>query len=765
MNNPGLKKPISNAASQAKDAYRRAHQSGSTPRSTNIGSHGESFQAKQERMFTQPLIWWYAGTAFPLLAGTFGPMANAFTICALVEHWRVAIPPGRTEEHGVDIPDPKWLLALNSCALASALIANLFLLLSMARRVRFTIAQPVTILGFWIASIMHIVPISIASHGLKVPNVNDQALSQAYYYAIFGAALYQIISYLLCITVWGAYKNHYRKRFRLTGAQRTLMVQTVGFLVYSWLGALVYSNIEGWKFLDAIYWSNLTILTIGIGDLYVPATTLGRALLFPFALGGIISVGLVVGSIRSLILDKGRAKMSKRFTERMRLKVVKQIAHAARNESKKSPLLGGLSMSRPTDPALNPKNEEDELRRRMAEFNAMRTVLRSAQRRRKYVALFTSTTVVGILWTIGAVVFWSSERRQEWTYFESLYFSYTTLMTIGYGDFRPESNSGKPFFVFWSLLAVPSLTILISNMGDTAVKWLRDLTIWVGEVTLHPGQGKSTLKSARRKMRKSTRRMTGPRKLGDPEKGTLRDQYENLKDVHPELVKPVADLAPKHGEKKCNGTLADPKEHGVHSEGDDRERGKDNACPVEARSSFPDILAEQCYIRLLLAQVRKVYADHIAAPEGAKRYSYTEWAFFLKLMGEDENSSACHRQAPKRGTRGHQQSLQQTSTRKTRTPECNGVSHKPDTSGRAAEDQDDEPKRWSWLGERSPLIGPQTESQWILERLFKRLEHCLEDHWEADEHETRRAGEEPQQWDGTEIPNSSASRAIPEGLQ
>src|SRR6266536_3813425 len=56
-----------------------------------------------------------------------------------------------------------------------------------------------------------------------------------------------------------------------------------------------------------------------------------------------------------------------------------------------------------------------------------------------------------------------------------------------YGDFYSQSNSGKPFFVFWSLLAVPSLKILISNMGDTIVKGIRDLTLWVGKFTVLPG--------------------------------------------------------------------------------------------------------------------------------------------------------------------------------------------------------------------------------------------------------------------------------------
>ena len=44
----------------------------------------------------------------PLMAGTFGPMASAFSICALVESWRVVIPPGKTENTGEGIRDPSW---------------------------------------------------------------------------------------------------------------------------------------------------------------------------------------------------------------------------------------------------------------------------------------------------------------------------------------------------------------------------------------------------------------------------------------------------------------------------------------------------------------------------------------------------------------------------------------------------------------------------------------------------------------------------------
>lgn len=35
-------------------------------------------------------------------------MASAFSICALVENWRVTIPPGGSEANGVDVKDPRW---------------------------------------------------------------------------------------------------------------------------------------------------------------------------------------------------------------------------------------------------------------------------------------------------------------------------------------------------------------------------------------------------------------------------------------------------------------------------------------------------------------------------------------------------------------------------------------------------------------------------------------------------------------------------------
>ena len=270
----------------------------------------------------------------------------------------------------------------------------------MARRVPFQIAQPITILGFWVASVLLIgLVVNASSSSSFHDGIKHPALTQAYYYAIFAAGLYQIISYLMCVTVYGAYKGHYSKEFKLTVAQRTLMLQTIAYLVYLLLGALVYCHIEGWKFLDAVFWADFTTLTIGLGGEYVPSTHLGRGLLFPFAMGGIIILGLVVGSIRSLILEKGKKKLAARMTEKTRVKLLKQIEKMGQ-EKRALSRKGAMGLSKDTAKALTVdpgEGEISEVERREAEFNAMRKIQEQAATSRQYMSLGISTFAFAFL--------------------------------------------------------------------------------------------------------------------------------------------------------------------------------------------------------------------------------------------------------------------------------------------------------------------------------------------------------------------------------
>ena len=347
----------------------------------------------------------------------------------------------------------------------------------MARRIRFAIAQPIIIIGWYISSVL-LVGIVIA-FGALMDNMNKsgRVYTQAYFYGIYAAGIYFIIASLLTVTAYGAYRNHYSREYRLTTSQRTLMLQTIVFCVYLLGGSAVYAKIEGWRFLDAVYWADYTLLTIGIGN-FVPKTHLGRGLLFPYAVGGIVNLGLIISSIRTLMLEHGRQKMGDVLTAHTHKLLVKEALSDHNHLRGLVPHLGDVGEN---------AGDIGDRERQKREFITMRRIRQIATVQHKWVSLTLSLVIWMTMWLIGAVVFWRSESDHHWSYFEALYFAYTSLLTIGYGDFFPVSSLGKSFFVFWSLLAVPTITILISNIGDTLIRFIRDLTNFLGELTILPG--------------------------------------------------------------------------------------------------------------------------------------------------------------------------------------------------------------------------------------------------------------------------------------
>ncbi|KAJ5512825.1 hypothetical protein N7463_002377 [Penicillium fimorum] len=463
MNDPGLDDAI------ADEAVALDHTSSSP--NHEIDENDKSLQ--QDAEYQQAARWWLASTAYPLLAGTFGPMASAFNICSLSQPWRMDL----TSSGGTDVPDPKWVTAINAISLVFALIANLALSLNMARRIRFETAQPIIIVGWYISSALLIAILIPFGVDMYKPENNGRIYSQSYYYGTFAAGLYFIIASLMVVTGYGAYRGCYSRRYNLTTSQRTLMLQTIIFCFYLLGGAAVYSKVEGWRFLDAVYFADYTLLTIGVGN-FSPGTHLGRGLLFPYAVGGIIILGLIISSMRTLMLENGKQKIGNILTARTHKYLLKEAFSDRSRVNGIIPSLGEKSAK------AEGRSEREQHKR---EFIAMRQVRELANIQHKWLSLLVSFLLWMTIWLIGGVVFWRSESNAKWSYFEALYFAYTSLLTIGYGDLYPISSLGKSFFVFWSLLAVPTITILISNLGDTAIRFIRDVTLFIGELTILPG--------------------------------------------------------------------------------------------------------------------------------------------------------------------------------------------------------------------------------------------------------------------------------------
>ena len=70
-------------------------------------------------------------------------------------------------------------------------------------------------------------------------------------------------------------------------------------------GTIFYSSVEGWEVIDSLYFSVMTMSTIGYGDFH-PTTTLSKLFTITYAL---LSIGVfvaVVTKIVAVILDKKR---------------------------------------------------------------------------------------------------------------------------------------------------------------------------------------------------------------------------------------------------------------------------------------------------------------------------------------------------------------------------------------------------------------------------------------------------------------------------
>ena len=543
------------------------------------------------------------------------------------------------------------VVAINSISLAIGVLANLALLLGMAHRLSFTISQPITIVGWYISSILLLVIVCLAPSHLDISS--EYAFGQPFIYACLASFIYFFFASLLVVTTLFAKRGHYSPDFSdtLTLPQRTLMAQSTGFIVYLMCGAAVFSHIEDWRLVDGLYWATITLLTIGYGDV-VPETHLGRSLIIPYAIAGIISLGLVAGSIGSLVLDRAQQKMNARWTIRERARL---------------------------EPTITQPHPEDatDMEKERREFNAMRRIQSRAQSRHRWTLLAISTVALFMLWLLGALIFWRTEnsvysfQTSPWSYFDAIYFMFISLLTIGYGDFAVRSNVGRPLFVFWGLLAIPTMTILIASMGATFLILVKGIIQEIDAFVVLPHEGGGEKTSFTRKAfhhaKLKHKARTGYEGAGKD--GPGHDGHVHGHEVHGEGIRDPNTGKIMHLEKHTEDVP-----HIDHSHDE----------------------AVQMRNYLLAKEIRALFED---ISDSGKQYSYEEWARYLKLLG------IRHRPADVAGA-----------------VDADAKRRNPDVTA-----------EWDWLRDDGPLFGKKSEPEWVLDRLTQQLEENLRLDGLADE--------------------------------
>ncbi|PQE29100.1 potassium channel protein [Rutstroemia sp. NJR-2017a BBW] len=624
-------------------------------------------------------------------------------------------------------------IILNAVSLACGFTGNFFLLLNFTRRVRYIVALPLSII-FWYFATGILIGIIIAMHQYEPPIRPGQTYSQGFWSAIIAATLYMIGSMILMINMMGYFLGHYPQHFELDDDQRTLILQTMMFFIWLAGGAGVYEAVCGFSYANALYFCDVTILTIGFGD-FVPTNSLGRGLLFPYAVVGIIFLGLMINSLHKFASGMSQEKIVKQHALHQRESTVgrtvtsenelrDRLGLPPRAEGRPSNVVaasggiirrssldryghfavqgrtitfrekrvktlgnGGRGGAGSTYAPQTPLNRDAKLRHRADQkspraksikrreklillreekdrFEAMREIQSNVRRFKQYYALSMSVIAFLVLWCGGAVVFWRAEQReQDLTYFEALYFCYVSLLTIGYGDLAPKSNAGKPFFVVWSLVAVPTMTILISDMSSTVVAAINRGTFTLADWTIMPKAGVwHDFLQKHPKLRGWLERKTTERKA----KKRIRQGFEiQNPDEDPSVDSPTADADEP---SPTLGRLAEVIEE-----------------PVEQ--------TEHDLARKLALSIKRVAND--LRLEKPKKYSYEEWVEFTRLIRfSTQSSKEVHREEEEEGL-----------------------------------------VEWDWIGEDSPMLADVSESEWVLDRLCESLNRYTKKQGRARHHE------------------------------
>ncbi|CAE6511960.1 unnamed protein product [Rhizoctonia solani] len=248
----------------------------------------------------------------PILSGIIIPFAILLEIPGLTEHWYIRTVANKTVETQ---ENSKILDAGLAISMASAVVANAALITRfLEHRVR--LATFITIGGLVVHDIINIIAITLFG---VVHAVDDGfTYGQAFWMTVC-STIASVITTVSLIYDWICTPEFARSGSGLTRKQRLLVIIVMVLLCYIALGALCYSFIMSLSFQNALYFTVVSIETVGFGDI-VLTTTLGRVFSIFYNTFGIINLGLAVSTTRETIIESFENSYRKRRAEREKLK-------------------------------------------------------------------------------------------------------------------------------------------------------------------------------------------------------------------------------------------------------------------------------------------------------------------------------------------------------------------------------------------------------------------------------------------------------------
>lgn len=391
------------------------------------------------------ISWFIISCYFPVITACLGPVANTISVACVVEKWRtLKLHNGEVSTSEPIVQDPTGIFVVNVISLVLGFISNIVLILHFAKKISYQKSQMINITGWTVAGGMLLIDVIVCGTR-DFPASYSRSIG--FWYAAITSGLYFGCTFTLSIHYIGFLRGRYPPKFNLIKNERSLMVFTVFLSILLIWGGGMFSRLLHISFGNALYFSIVSILTIGLGDI-LPRSVAAKIMILIFSILGVITMALILVMTRGIIQESSGPII---FFHRV------EVQRA-------------IEMQKVLDGNASFTKEQA--------FDKMVHIRHIARRKQELFSMFITLAIFVVFWNLGGLVFMFAE---EWSYFNSIYFAFLCLITIGYGDFAPKTGAGRAFFVVWALAAVPLMSAILSTLGDVLFSMAESLDMSIAK--------------------------------------------------------------------------------------------------------------------------------------------------------------------------------------------------------------------------------------------------------------------------------------------
>jgi len=213
------------------------------------------------------------------------------------------------------------------------------------------------------------------------------------------------------------------------------ILYALGYLALS-VGAFSFVFEPSWTIIDSLYFAVGTFTTVGYGDL-LPTSMGGKIFTMFFSLYGISILGIALGIVGTNVAEKQERAMKdarKRASKRLM-----RIFDTVKNDEGTNQTSDGINGSL-TDNYLASISINDFSSEESNETYSKPIIYQIGS------IFLSQLPLLCIILSLAALF---GKKFEGWSTLTSLYYCWTTLATVGYGDFSPQSQPMRLFAVFF----------------------------------------------------------------------------------------------------------------------------------------------------------------------------------------------------------------------------------------------------------------------------------------------------------------------------